>query len=39
MDNLRISTCTGIGKLNTFVNLKNLLDNINPNDNGFIRYV
>ena len=39
MDNLRISTCTGIGKLNTFVNLKNLLDNINPIDDGFIRYV
>ena len=28
---------TGIGKLNTFVNLKNLLDNINPIDDGFIR--
>ena len=39
MENIRISTCTGIGKLNSIVNLKNLLNNINPTDEGFIRYV
>ena len=27
------------GKLNSIVNLKNLLNNINPTDEGFIRYV
>jgi TATA-box binding protein (TBP) (component of TFIID and TFIIIB) len=37
MEHLRISTMTGIGELNTSINLTNLFNNIRPNN--LIRYV